>query len=163
MFNELERYYENYRDKFVYLSKKIGPIAMVNNNFQYYSSKSNILLKMLADSDSNSSVKWFNDLKKVSRATESMMVDPQAEVEKIKNMSSIINELMDKLPRVRSAEYETQMPKVLNSSARELLRQFVKFGEIRHLGPSASSISGISRSYSMQSYNGRHPHEASSH
>lgn len=60
---------------------------------------------------------------------------------------------MDKLPRVRSSEYETQLPRMLNSSAKECLRQFVKFGEIKHY-PSMGSLSSISRSYSMQGENG---------
>jgi len=59
MYIELERYYENYRDKFDYLSRKIGPIASINNIFKYYN-KSNILLRLLADSDPNSSIRWFN-------------------------------------------------------------------------------------------------------
>ena len=59
MYIELERYYENYRDKFDYLSRKIGPIASVNNILKYYN-KSNILLRLLADSDPNSSIRWFN-------------------------------------------------------------------------------------------------------
>lgn len=57
MFAELEHYYDNYRDKFEQLARKIGPVATVNNNFKYFSSKSNILLKLLADSDS---IKWIN-------------------------------------------------------------------------------------------------------
>jgi len=60
------------------LSRKIGPIASVNNNFKYYASKSNILLKMLADSEANSSVKWFNDLKKAAKAAEAMITDPHS-------------------------------------------------------------------------------------
>jgi hypothetical protein len=68
MFKELERYYEEYRKKFEHISKKIGPIASLNKSFKYYSSKSNILLKMLADPEANVSVKWFNDLKKASKA-----------------------------------------------------------------------------------------------
>lgn len=68
MYNELERYYESYREKFDYLSRKIGPIASINNTFKYYANKSNILLKLLADSDPSSSIKWFNDLKKACKA-----------------------------------------------------------------------------------------------
>ena len=68
MYGELERYYESYRDKFDYLSRKIGPIASINNTFKYYSNKSNILLKLMADSDASSSIKWFNELKKAVRA-----------------------------------------------------------------------------------------------
>jgi hypothetical protein len=55
---------------------------------------------------------------------------------------------MDKLPRVRSSEYETQLPKILNSGAKESLKQFVKFGEIKH-NLSTGNISTISRSYSI--------------
>lgn len=68
MFNELERYYENYREKFDYLSRKVGPIASINNVFKYFASKSNILLKMLANNEPISSIKWFNDLKKAAKA-----------------------------------------------------------------------------------------------
>lgn len=67
MFTELEKYYENYRDKFDYLSRKIGPIASINNIFKYYN-KSNILLRLMADSDPGSSIRWFNDLKKAVKA-----------------------------------------------------------------------------------------------
>ena len=67
MYGELEKYYESYRDKFDYLSRKIGPIASINNTFKYYN-KSNILLRLLADSDPGSSIKWFNDLKRAAKA-----------------------------------------------------------------------------------------------
>lgn len=153
MYAELEKYYETYRDKFDYLSRKIGPIAAINNTYKYYN-KSNILLKLLADSDSSSSIRWFNELKRAVKAGEVLTTDPNSEIEKIKGLTNATNELMDKLPRVRSSEYETQLPRILNLSAKEVLRQFVKFGEIKHL-PSTSSMSSISRSYSMQ---GDHMH-----
>lgn len=77
MYNELEKYYENYKDKFEYLSRKIGPIASINNTFKYYN-KSNILLKLLSDSQPSSSVKWFNQLKRAARAGEALTTDPNA-------------------------------------------------------------------------------------
>jgi hypothetical protein len=77
MFSELERYYESYREKFDYLSRKIGPIALINNTFKYFSSKSNILLKLLSNNDSGSAIKWFNDLKRAARAGEALTTDPQ--------------------------------------------------------------------------------------
>lgn len=79
MFRELEKYYENYRDKFDYLSRKIGPIASINNIFKYYN-KSNILLRLLSDSDSSSSIKWFNELKKTAKLGESLTNDPASEI-----------------------------------------------------------------------------------
>lgn len=79
MYIELERYYENYRDKFDYLSRKIGPIASINNIFKYYN-KSNILLRLLADSDPNSSIRWFNQLKKAVKAAEVLTNDPAAQI-----------------------------------------------------------------------------------
>lgn len=71
----MERYYESYRDKFDYLSRKIGPIASINNIFKYYN-KSNILLRLVADSDPNSSIRWFNELKKAVKAAEVLTTDP---------------------------------------------------------------------------------------
>lgn len=41
------------------------------------------------------------------------------------------------------------MPKVLNSCAKEALRQFVKFGETR-LNATTTNTNSISRSYSVQ-------------
>jgi|688.fasta_scaffold309547_2 hypothetical protein len=79
MYAELERYYENYRDKFDYLSRKIGPIASINNIFKYYN-KSNILLRLLSDTDPSSSIKWFNELKKASKAGEVLTNDPNSEI-----------------------------------------------------------------------------------
>lgn len=59
MYSELEKYYESYRDKFDYLSRKIGPISSINNVYKYYN-KSNLLLKLLAENDPVASMKWFN-------------------------------------------------------------------------------------------------------
>ena len=69
MFKELERYYESYREKFEYLSKKVGPVSAVTKTYKYYASKHNILLKMMADSDPNSLVRWFIDLKRTIRSS----------------------------------------------------------------------------------------------
>ncbi len=59
MYIELEKYYENYKNKFEELSRRIGPIASIHNMFKYYNN-SNILLRIMSDSDPNSSIRWFN-------------------------------------------------------------------------------------------------------
>jgi hypothetical protein len=51
-----------------------------------------------------------------------------------------------------------QLPKVLGSTAKELLREFVKFGEIKN-HPSLGSVSSITRSYSAN--NNEHPNNRS--
>jgi hypothetical protein len=56
----------------------VGPIASINNVYKYFSSKSNILLKLLANNDPSSSIKWFNDLKKAAKAGEIIINDPQS-------------------------------------------------------------------------------------
>lgn len=117
MYIQLEKYYDSYRDKFDYLSRKIGPIASINNVYKYYN-KSNLLLKLLADTDPSSSIKWFNQLKKVLKVGEVLVNDPGSEIQKIKSLSSATNQLMDKLPRVRSSEYQAHLPKILSSSAK---------------------------------------------
>jgi hypothetical protein len=53
---------------------------LINNTFKYFSSKSNILLKLLSNSDSNGAIKWFNDLKRAARAGEALTTDPQLEI-----------------------------------------------------------------------------------
>jgi hypothetical protein len=60
-------------------------------------------LKLLSNNDSSTAIKWFNDLKRAARAGEALTNDPQLEIEKIRNLSDLTNELMDKLPRVRSS------------------------------------------------------------
>lgn len=88
---ELERYFDRYRDKFEQLSKKVGPVVSVTKSYKYYASKHNILLKMLADSDPNSSIRWFVDLKRTVKSAEALYSDPIAEYEKIKCLSSTTN------------------------------------------------------------------------
>jgi hypothetical protein len=82
----------------------------------------------MANTDPSSTPKWFNDLKKAVKAGEILTNDPTAEIENIVSLSAITNEIMDKLPRVRSAEYEVQLPQILNSATKEALKQFVRFG-----------------------------------
>lgn len=48
----------------------------MTKSYKYYASKHNILLKLLADSDPNSSIRWFIDLKRTVRAAEVLSNDP---------------------------------------------------------------------------------------
>lgn len=102
MYRELEKYYENYKDKFEQFSKKMGPISAISKSYKYFSSKHNLLLKMMADSEPNSLNRWFIELKRSVKAAEILSADPENEFEKVKKLSLSTNELMDQLPRIRS-------------------------------------------------------------
>ena len=105
MFLELDKYYESYKDKFQEFSQKIGPVVDINQSLNYFANRQNMRLKLMADSDPHSIIKWFIDIKKSAKAADRLSSDPNGSYQKIRRLSSMANQLMDQLPRVRSSQY----------------------------------------------------------
>lgn len=70
MYEELEAYYKNYREKFDKFSRLTEPIVAMQTRFKFYSNSQTLFFKISSELGNSKLQGWLTDLKKTLSQTD---------------------------------------------------------------------------------------------
>ena len=91
LYQELEQYYQNYKEKFDRFSRLTEPIVAMQNKFKFYASPSVLFYKVSCEMGQAKLGIWLTELKKTISQTEKATVIPTEYSEQIKKYGELAN------------------------------------------------------------------------